>query len=32
MAMGALLVGLGVWKVTIDRKAVTAKGKELAQK
>jgi uncharacterized membrane-anchored protein YitT (DUF2179 family) len=32
MAMGALLVGLGAWKATIDRKAVTAKGKEPAQK
>jgi len=32
MAMGAVLIGLGVWKAAIDRKAVTAKGKEPAQK
>ncbi|HXV45639.1 MAG TPA: hypothetical protein VD736_03100 [Nitrososphaera sp.] len=32
MAMGAVLIGLGAWKVAIDRKAVTAKGKEPAQK
>lgn len=32
IAMGALLVGLGVWKVVIDRKMIAAKGKEPAQK
>jgi hypothetical protein len=32
IAMGAALVGLGAWKVAIDRKAVVAKGKEPAQK
>ena len=32
MAMGAVLVGLGAWKVTINRKVVVAKGKEPAQK
>jgi hypothetical protein len=32
IAMGLVLVGLGAWKVTIDRKAVAAKGKEPAQK
>jgi hypothetical protein len=32
MAMGAVLIGLGAWKVAIDRKAVAAKGKEPAQK
>ena len=32
MGMGAVLVGLGAWKLAIDRKAVTAKGKEPAQK
>jgi hypothetical protein len=32
IAMGALLIGLGVWKVAIDRKAVAARGKEPAQK
>jgi hypothetical protein len=32
IAMGALLVGLGAWKVTIDRKTIAAKGKEPAQK
>jgi hypothetical protein len=32
MAMGAVLIGLGTWKVAIDRKAVAAKGKEPAQK
>jgi hypothetical protein len=32
IAMGALLVGLGAWKVAIDRKTVSAKGKEPAQK
>ena len=32
IAMGALLIGLGAWKVAIDRKAVAARGKEPAQK
>ncbi|HUG96020.1 MAG TPA: hypothetical protein VMJ94_00630 [Nitrososphaera sp.] len=32
IAMGAALVGLGAWKVVIDKKAVAAKGKEPAQK
>lgn len=32
MAMGAVLIGLGAWKVAIDRKAIVAKGKEPAQK
>lgn len=32
IALGAILVGLGVWKVTIDRKAPAAKGKEPAQR
>lgn len=32
IAMGTALVGLGAWKVAIDRKAVAAKGKEPAQK
>jgi hypothetical protein len=32
IAMGAALIGLGAWKVAIDRKAVAAKGKEPAQK
>jgi hypothetical protein len=32
MTMGAVLIGLGAWKVAIDKKAVTAKGKEPAQK
>jgi hypothetical protein len=32
MTMGAILIGLGAWKVVIDKKAVTAKGKEPAQK
>ena len=32
IAMGAALVGLGAWKVAIDKKAVAAKGKEPAQK
>ena len=32
MAMGAFLIGLGAWKVVIDRKAVSPKGKEPAQK
>jgi len=29
---GAVLIGLGTWKAAIDRSAVTAKGKEPAQK
>jgi hypothetical protein len=32
IAMGAVLIGLGAWKVAIDRKTVVAKGKEPAQK
>ncbi len=32
MAMGAVLIGLGAWKVAVDRKTVVAKGKEPAQK
>ncbi len=32
MATGAILIGLGAWKVAIDRKTVDAKGKEPAQK
>jgi len=32
IAMGAILIGLGAWKVVIDRKVVAAKGKEPAQK
>lgn len=32
IAMGAVLVGLGAWKVAIDRKTMAAKGKEPAQK
>jgi len=32
MAMGALLIGLGVWKVLTDRKILTARRKEPAQK
>lgn len=32
IAMGALLIGLGVWKVLIDRKVLTPRGKEQAQK
>jgi len=32
IATGAALVGLGAWKVVIDKKAVAAKGKEPAQK
>lgn len=32
IAMGALLIGLGAWKVLIDRKILTARGKEQAQK
>jgi hypothetical protein len=31
-AMGALLIGLGAWKVFIDRRILTARGKEPAQK
>lgn len=30
--MGAILIGLGVWKVATDRKVVAATGKEPAQK
>jgi len=32
IAMGALLIGLGVWKVLTDRKILTARRKEPAQK
>lgn len=32
IAMGAILIGLGVWKVATDRKVVAATGKEPAQK
>ena len=32
IAMGAILIGLGVWKVVTDRKVVAATGKEPAQK
>jgi len=32
IAMGAVLIGLGAWKATIDRKAIAAKGKEPTQK
>jgi hypothetical protein len=32
IAMGAVLIGLGVWKAAIERRAVAAKGKEPAQK
>ena len=32
IAMGAVLIGLGAWKMAIDRKAVAVKGKEQAQK
>lgn len=32
IAMGALLIGLGAWKVLIDRKVLTPRGKEQAQK
>lgn len=32
IAMGAILIGLGVWKVARDRKVVAATGKEPAQK
>lgn len=30
--MGALLIGLGAWKVLIERRILTARGKEPAQK
>jgi hypothetical protein len=30
--MGALLIGLGAWKVLIDRRILTARGKEPTQK
>lgn len=32
MAMGALLIGLGTWKTLIDRKILTTRRKEPAQK
>jgi hypothetical protein len=32
IALGALLIGLGAWKIAIDRKTVSPKGKEPAQK
>lgn len=32
IAMGAVLIGLGAWKMAIDRKTIAAKGKEPAQK
>jgi hypothetical protein len=32
IAMGVLLIGLGAWKVLIDRNILTARGKEQAQK
>jgi hypothetical protein len=32
ITMGAILIGLGVWKVARDRKVVAATGKEPAQK
>jgi uncharacterized membrane protein YsdA (DUF1294 family) len=32
MAMGAVLIGLGAWKVAIDRKTVAVRGKDQAQK
>lgn len=32
ITMGAILIGLGVWKVATDRKMVAATGKEPAQK
>jgi hypothetical protein len=32
IAMGALLIGLGAWKLVTDRKIVTARRKEPAQK
>lgn len=28
IGMGAILIGLGAWKATIDKKALAAKGKE----
>jgi hypothetical protein len=31
IAMGAVLIGLGAWKVAIDKKSVVAKGNEPAQ-
>jgi hypothetical protein len=31
-AMGAVLIGLGIWKAISDKKIVAAKGKEPAQK
>jgi hypothetical protein len=30
--MGAVLIGLGAWKVAIDKRAISPKGKEPAQK
>ncbi|HEV3433516.1 MAG TPA: hypothetical protein VG098_05960 [Nitrososphaera sp.] len=32
IAMGVLLIGLGAWKVLIDRNKLTARGKQQAQK
>jgi hypothetical protein len=32
IAMGALLIGLGAWKVLIDRNVLASRGKEQAQK
>ncbi len=32
IAMGALLIGLGAWKALKDRRILTARGKEAAQK
>jgi uncharacterized membrane-anchored protein YitT (DUF2179 family) len=32
MAMGALLIGLGTWKILIDRKILPTRRKEPAQK
>ena len=32
IVMGALLIGLGAWKVFIDRRILTARGKEPTQK
>ena len=32
IVMGALLIGLGAWKVLIDRRILTARGKEPTQK
>lgn len=32
IGMGAILIGLGAWKLAIDRKVVAAKGKEPTQK